>query len=125
MRSVPLRLADGVIAAVCVAAALLLFGLLNSGGEAGKQVVVETPGQPAMTYLLDQPRTLTVTGRDGLSLTIEIADGCVRVTGSDCPDHVCEHSGALSRGGQSAVCVPAGVTVRVIGGNDAVDGVTA
>ncbi len=124
MRSAPLRPADGVIAAVCAVAALLLFVITRTGDE-GTQVMLETVGEPPVIYSLDEPVSFTVSGRDGLTLTVEIADGAVRVKDSDCPDRVCVHSGWLSRGGQAAVCVPGGVCLRVIGGENAVDGVTA
>lgn len=121
----PLRPADGVIAAVCAAGALLLFVWLNAGSTTGEQVVVRLPDGAVSTYALDQPRVLELTGRDGLCLTVEIAGGAVRVSASDCPDHICMQSGTLSRGGQSAVCVPAGITVQVVGGDHVVDGVTS
>lgn len=124
MKLSPLRPVDGIIAAVCGAAALVLFLLFRTGGS-GTRVVVETADGSAAVYALDRPLTVTVEGRQGLSLTVEIAGGSVCVTSSTCPDHLCEHSGRLSRGGQAAVCVPAGITVRVTGGTDAVDGVTA
>lgn len=120
-----LRPADGILSAVCASVALILFVFFRTGGESGTQVVVETANGTTAVYALNKPTTVTIDGQNGLSVTLEIADGSVRVINSQCPDHVCEHSGRLSRGGQSAVCVPAGITVRVVGGSDAVDGVTA
>ena len=38
------------------------------------------------------------------------------VTQSDCPGQDCVHSGAVSRAGQSIVCLPARVIVRLEGG---------
>ncbi len=119
------RRADiGIIAAAAVVA-LLGFVLVGYGRHTGERAVVEVAGQPPVTYDLRVPAVVTVTGQHGISLTITIENGRVRVSESGCPDRVCVHTGWLSRGGQSAVCVPAGVCVRVTGGNDAVDGVTA
>lgn len=125
MKLAPLRPADGMIAAVAVVGAALLFAVSNFGAQPGAQVIVEAAGHPPAVYALDTPMVITVSGREGHSLVVTIADGRARVTESDCPDHVCEQTGWLSRGGQSAVCVPAGIAVRVVGGNDAVDGVTS
>ena len=36
-------------------------------------------------------------------------NGAVRVSESDCPNQDCVHSGAISRAGQSIVCLPARV----------------
>ncbi len=42
-------------------------------------------------------------------------DGAVRVSESDCPNQDCVHSGAISRAGQSIVCLPARVAVTLEG----------
>lgn len=117
------RVADAVIVAVVAVAALLGFAFARGGG--GEYVLVEVAGQDPVTYDLATTTAVTVVGKQQLILTITIENGRVCVSDSTCPDHVCVHTGWLSRGGQSAVCVPAGVAVRVMGGNDAVDGVTA
>ncbi len=59
-------------------------------------------------------------GKNGLTVTLRVEDGRVRFTHSDCPDKVCVHTGWLSRAGQTAACLPAGVLVRVEG-EDTVD----
>ena len=46
---------------------------------------------------------------------MEAADGAVYVTSSDCPNQDCVHSGAISRAGQSIVCLPARVAVTLEG----------
>ncbi len=125
MKKALFRVADAVIVAAVALVALLGFVLVRYGGHGGEQVVIETAGQVPVTYDLAVPTVVTVAGENGISLTITIENGRVRVTESGCPDRVCVHTGWLSRGGQSAVCVPAGVTVRVVGGDNAVDGVTA
>ena len=51
----------------------------------------------------------------GYTLTVEAADGGVYVASSDCPNQDCVHSGAISRAGQSIVCLPARVAVTLEG----------
>lgn len=51
----------------------------------------------------------------GYTLTVEAADGAVRVSESDCPNQDCVHSGAISRAGQSVVCLPARIAVTLEG----------
>lgn len=47
------------------------------------------------------------TWRDGESfLTVRVADGRARILASSCPDQTCVHMGAISRGGETAVCLP-------------------
>ena len=119
-----IRRADAVLLALAILAAALWWGFTRSSGAVGAAVVVQTPTGSA-TYPLDKPAAFSLTGNGGIVLQVEIKDGGVRVSHSTCPDKVCVNGGTLSRGGQSAVCVPAGITLRVIGGNDGVDGVTA
>ena len=46
---------------------------------------------------------------------IEAERGRIRVAEADCPDQVCVRSGLLTRAGQSAVCLPNRVIVRLTG----------
>ena len=48
-------------------------------------------------------------------LTVAVENGAVRVSESDCPNQDCVHSGAISRAGQSIVCLPARVAVTLEG----------
>ena len=47
--------------------------------------------------------------------TVAAENGAVRVSESDCPNQDCVHSGAISRAGQSVVCLPARVAVTLEG----------
>ena len=51
----------------------------------------------------------------GYTLTVAAENGAVRVSESDCPNQDCVHSGAISRAGQSIVCLPARVAVTLEG----------
>ena len=58
-------------------------------------------------------------------VVLETENGTIRFFESDCPDAVCVHTGALSRAGEIAACVP-NKTVVVLKSekNAAVDGIT-
>ncbi|MCC8196486.1 MAG: NusG domain II-containing protein [Ruminococcus sp.] len=49
---------------------------------------------------------------DGM-LTVVIDGGSVWVEDSTCPDGLCERSGAISKSGESIVCLPCGVVVKI------------
>ena len=51
----------------------------------------------------------------GYTLTVAAENGVVRVSESDCPNQDCVHSGAISRAGQSVVCLPARIAVTLEG----------
>ena len=87
--------------------------------------------------LLEGPRTYT-----GSGYTLEVALGIdyedpernapppsgksgLRVALSDCPTQDCVHTGTITRGGQSIVCLPARIVIRLEGGAPAPDAVDA
>lgn len=49
----------------------------------------------------------------GYVVHLQVRDGAIAFLDSQCPDHVCEDFGWLSRPGQWACCVPAGVFVTI------------
>jgi len=61
---------------------------------------------------------------NGYTLTVTATGGVVSVTQSDCPGQDCVHSGAVSRAGQSIVCLPARIVVELVGAADGYDLVT-
>lgn len=102
---------------------LLALGMLMGGKllqRPGKTAVVTAP-EGEFTLSLDIPATRVVEGKNGITLTIEVSDGRVRVRDSGCPDQICVNSGWLSSAGQTAACVPAAVAVRVTGEQAEVD----
>ena len=117
-----LRRGDLLVAgAVLFAAAALLIGmrLLSRPGAAAS---VTTP-DGAFTLALDSDTTRELTGRDGIRVVLRVQDGKIRFDSSGCPDKLCVHTGWLSRSGQSAACLPAGIAVRIAGGESPIDAV--
>lgn len=51
-------------------------------------------------------------------ITVHVDGGRVWVTDADCPDKTCEHTGIITRAGQSIVCLPNGVVVSISGKSD-------
>lgn len=49
----------------------------------------------------------------GIDMTIEVSRNRVRVSHSDCPDHICVNTGWLELSGQTAICMPNRVTVTL------------
>lgn len=124
MSAVRLRRGDYVVLLLAAVAAIGCCIRIWWPRTAGQTAVVVTP-YGEQRYSLSQTVTFTVEGNNGTVLSIEIDGGRVRVLDSSCPDQVCVHSGWLSKNGQAAACVPAGVSVRVVGGSQEIDGVTA
>jgi hypothetical protein len=47
--------------------------------------------------------------------------GRIRFSSSDCPDDICVQTGWISRPGQTAVCLPNGVIIKIVGKNNSSD----
>ncbi len=119
-----LRRGDVMAASVVGLAALLCgMGFWFQHTPAAR-VAIRYPNGSSAFFSMTESREVTVEGNDGIVLAVTIADGRVCVSESTCPDHTCVRSGWLSKNGQVAACVPAGVYVQVVGCNGEVDGVT-
>ncbi|MEA4933891.1 MAG: NusG domain II-containing protein [Lawsonibacter sp.] len=76
---------------------------------------------------LDQvevPYSFTLTGASGLTNTILVEHGCIRVSEASCPDQICVHQGTISDGTVPIVCLPNHLIIEIIGGGEALDAAT-
>ncbi|MBU5626023.1 NusG domain II-containing protein [Oscillibacter sp. MSJ-2] len=59
-----------------------------------------------------------VYSNNGYTLEVEFCPGGetgVRVRSSDCPSQDCVHTGTITRSGQSIVCLPARISIQLVG----------
>lgn len=49
-----------------------------------------------------------------IPVTLQVEDGRIRFIESVCPDHLCENMGWLENENEEAICLPAGVWVRIV-----------
>lgn len=116
---------DLALAAALLVLCALLF-LFRSQAPQGAEAVVERSGETVLRQKLSQlssPKEVTVQGENGISLTVALYPDGVQILSADCPDQVCVRTGRLTRAGESAVCLPAGVSLR-LEGSGGVDGET-
>lgn len=113
-RAVLLKRSDIVIIGIWAAAALCLF-LLSAFGtrDTEKAMMLEiTVGKEIFgIYSLDEDRTIDI----GSGNICEIKNGEVKMTYADCPDRICLHSKAISGMGESIVCLPNHVILKITG----------
>lgn len=113
-----------VVAVVLLLAAVLAgsFWLWKNHAPANGavEVVIEVNGQTTEQFLLS---SLTpgeyrrIQGMLGYSL-LEGGDNKVRMVESPCPDKICMGMGWISHPGESIVCIPNRVVVRIVGTSD-------
>ncbi len=113
---------------VLVGGAVLLLAVLcglwlRGGGEDGRTLsaVVSIDGAEADRFLLVKEEERIYKSR-GYTLHIRVEKSgtgfSVAVTDSDCPGKDCVHTGAISRVGQSVVCLPARLSIQLTGTQD-------
>ena len=91
-----------------------LTWLLVRPGGAGGWAVVTVDGKEAGRYPLDVEQTVTIGGKD--YNVLRIAGGEALVIEANCGDHTCVRTGAISREGETIVCLPHRLVVSVEGG---------
>lgn len=110
--------------ALLAAVTALLFYLPRTQSDQLKLVITvggQEQSRTPVTQLPDGP--VRIEGRGGYTLTLSPSysdlpfspEWSVRVSDSDCPGQDCVHTGAISRAGQSIVCLPAQVVVYLEG----------
>ena len=116
-----MKKADIIIIAVLFIAAAALYGIFGLTAKKGADAEVLVEGRPVKMLPLD---TDAVYIPEGKNLRIEVKDGGVAVTESDCPDKICVNTGFIGTAGQTAVCLPNAVSV-VVKSEDKNNGVDA
>lgn len=104
-------IADIVLVAAVIAAAAVLFAVLHPGAPGGDTVTVTVKGRLYGAYPLSEDRVVDV---DGICV-VKIEDGAVSVQSSTCPGGDCTRMKPVKRAGESIVCLPNGVVVRIVG----------
>ena len=106
------RITIGDILVLLLAFLLVVFLALQPFSSRRGSFCTLEYGDTQYRYSLTEDRTVQLES-GGYSLTVEIGKGKAAIIASDCPDQVCVHTGEISKNGQAAVCVPAGVILHI------------
>ena len=109
------------VAVLAVACAWTVWGGQDESGAL--TAVVSVDGVAAERLALEEAERTIQAG--GYTLRLRLTETEVWVESSDCPTQDCVHTGHISRSGQSIVCLPARVIVRLEGGETVDTGVDA
>lgn len=103
---------------VIISVALLLIWKLVylNGQDTDSDACVEVTidGRDYGTYPLSKDDTIEIKNGDGdVTNTLVIKGGVADMTSADCPDHLCVKQKAISKEGESIICLPNKVVVTV------------
>jgi hypothetical protein len=106
---------------VCVMLILLVAAAcawLMMRAPEGVRVVAERDGRVLFSAPLNVRREASLEGPLGPTVLL-IEHGSVRIIASSCPQHFCQKQGAIARCGETLVCLPNRLVVRISGPSDA------
>ena len=108
-----------VIALILLLALAVFAAFLPQQNGSAAYAEIYQDGKLVKTVDLTQNQEFSITGK--CTNTITVRDGKIAVTASDCPGHDCVSCGWLDHPGQSIVCLPNGLEIRVLTGKSDVD----
>ncbi len=91
------------------AAGLLLFNALKTGGDT---VVVLIDGVESASYPLSVDTEVFIDTADGVN-TLVISGGKAYVRDADCPDGICVSHRPVSMVGETIVCLPHSLVIKI------------
>ncbi len=104
---------------VCLIAVATWIWLLFVVGKQGSCVEIYQDGQLYATYSLKDELSVQIVDKEtGQSNVLVISDGVADVTEADCPDGLCVKQKAISKSGESIVCLPHKLVITVVGGEE-------
>lgn len=113
---------DFLLGAVLLIAALCLFVVFKNTRKAGGTIEVKQGDKVIGTYALSEDGEYVISTFYG-SNTLVVKDGVAYMSESSCKDHLCEKMGKISKVGETIICLPNEVFVKVISGEDGYDAV--
>ena len=103
---------DFILIGVILTAAILLFAVLHFAVTDGDFVRVEVNSKTVKTLPLNEDTEYLIKTENGTNKLV-IKDGKANVTEADCPDKICVRHPAISKKGESIICLPHKVVISV------------
>ncbi len=105
---------DIILISAFVLIGLLILLFVFFTGQNGKSVEVSVDGKTVGLYDLNTDRKVEIQGLNGKNYLV-IENGEAYMEKAECPDGLCVNMGKISRQGQSIICLPNKVVVKIVG----------
>lgn len=93
------------------------FFLSKTPASLGETVIIEVKGNAVYKGLLSEDRKITIKATYGL-VRIQIKGNKVAVVAAECPNRICVRAGWRSHTGESILCTPNELVIRILGKQD-------
>jgi hypothetical protein len=112
-----------VIACIIVISSIGVFAYMNIVKGSHHVAEIKQDGKVIRTIDLDKIDTaeeIKITYKDGYNI-IRIEKGRIRIVDADCPDKLCVKTGWITESGQSVICLPHKLIIKIQGGSKEID----
>lgn len=118
--------ADIILLIVLVVIGLLASVYITASKSGGDTVIIEQNGKLYGKYSLYQDAEVDVVATDSVrsDVHVSIKNGTAKVTKSGCKNQICVRHSEISSTGESIICLPNKVVVRIEGKGGGYDAVT-
>lgn len=96
---------DAVLAVFIVLFCILFWVFSFCFNDSGKKVTVSVDNEVVLTLSLNKDATEKIETEYG-SNTVTVKNGSCYITDADCKDKICEKHSAISKKGETIVCLP-------------------
>lgn len=103
---------DIILIVVILLAAIGEFEILRWTQRDGSRVVVTVDGKQVCESRLSNDQVYEIPVEDGKNV-LEIKDRSVRMKEADCPDQICKKHKAITKVGETIVCLPHKVVIEI------------
>ncbi len=108
--------ADLILIGALLLIAGALFMIRGAVRKTGGSVAVYRDGECIAVYSLQEERYLLLEGANGGSNLLRISNGAADMIDADCPDRTCVGMHPIRQVGETIVCLPHRLEIRVEGG---------
>jgi len=105
---------DFILIVVIFVVLLMVAAVFYNNMDFGSTVTVTVDGEIFGEYSLNSNQEIEITNSDGeVTNILLISDGTAKMTEATCPDLICVNTEAISKKGETIVCLPNKVVVTV------------
>lgn len=119
-----IKKADIILLIVLVLVGLASTAYVAMSRSGGDTVIIEQNGDLYGKYSLYEDKVITIDGKHSKNI-VTIEDGQVVMSESTCKNQVCIRHGAISATGESIICLPNRVVVKIEGKGGGYDAVSS
>ena len=112
-----------VIAFIIVISSIGVFAYMNIVKGSHHIAEIKQDGKVIRTVDRDKvepPEEIKIANKYGYNI-IRIENGRIRIIDADCPDKLCVKTGWITESGQSVICLPHKLIIKIQGGSKEID----